>query len=319
MSALLLAAVFLQAPAETAPRPSVVLVVGAGGEAAYEEAFARWAKRWRQAAEQGGAKLLSVGSSEAAGEQTDREKLQAILQAESAKENAGELWLVLLGHGSYDRRRAKFNLRGPDVSATEIKQWLQTSKRSVAVIVCASSSGPFVNKLSAPNRIVISAVKSGYEQNYSRFGDYFSQALLGLEADLDKDQQVSLLEAFLAGSRGAQEFYENQSRLATEHALLDDNGDQKGSPASLFQGVRSKTLPADGAVPDGIRSHQWRLIPSDQERNMSTEVRAKRDALEQRLEALRPQKKALGEEEYYRRLEKIVTPLAELYEANGGE
>ncbi len=44
-------------------------------------------------------------------------------------------------------------------------------------------------------------------------------------ADLDKDGQVSLLEAFLIASRRTLEFYKVEGRIATEHALIDDNGD----------------------------------------------------------------------------------------------
>jgi hypothetical protein len=32
------------------------------------------------------------------------------------------------------------------------------------------------------------------------------------------------------------EFYEADGRLATEHALLDDNGDSLGTPADFFRG-----------------------------------------------------------------------------------
>ena len=53
--------------------------------------------------------------------------------------------------------------------------------------------------------------------------------MAGQKADLDKDDQVSLLEAFLTASVRTAEFYEETSRLATEHALIDDNGDRRSS------------------------------------------------------------------------------------------
>ena len=35
-------------------------------------------------------------------------------------QSAEELWIVFIGHGTFDGRSAKFNLRGPDISADEL-------------------------------------------------------------------------------------------------------------------------------------------------------------------------------------------------------
>ena len=107
------------------------------------------------------------------------------------------------------------------------------------MINCASSSAPFINRLSAPDRVVVTATKSGYELNYARFGDYLSAPSPTPAADLDKDEQTSLLEAFLLASGRVAEFYEQEARLATETALIDDNGDGQGTPAAWFRGVRA--------------------------------------------------------------------------------
>ena len=45
-------------------------------------------------------------------------------------------------------------------------------KRPLAVINCASASAPFINRLAGENRVVITATKSGDEQNFARFGQY---------------------------------------------------------------------------------------------------------------------------------------------------
>src|SRR5687768_17002490 len=108
----------------------------------------------------------------------------------------------------------------------------------MVIVNCASGSGPFMNALSAPQRVVITATKSGQEQNFARFGDYFSSSISAPEADLDKDGQTSVLEVFLSAGHRVTEFYEQESRLATEHSLLDDTGDALGTPADWFQGVR---------------------------------------------------------------------------------
>jgi len=36
------------------------------------------------------------------------------------KESPDELWLVLIGHGTFDGKEAKVNLRGPDLSAADL-------------------------------------------------------------------------------------------------------------------------------------------------------------------------------------------------------
>src|SRR5262249_60020204 len=57
-------------------------------------------------------------------------------------------------------------------------------------------------------------------------------------------------------SRRVAEFYEAEGRLATEHALLDDNGDGLGTPADWFRSVRAVKKVADGASADGLRSEE---------------------------------------------------------------
>src|SRR5206468_3358863 len=128
-----------------------------------------------------------------------------------------------------------------DLSAKQMAELLAPLPRPIILIDNSSSSAPFINELSRPNRIIITATKSGWEQNYTRFGKYFAKSVADPSADLDKDGQVSVLEAFLSASRQVEDFYKSERRLATEHALLDDNGDGKGTPASFFHGVRPGT------------------------------------------------------------------------------
>jgi len=224
------------------------------------------------------------------------------------------LWLVLIGHGTFDGKEAKFNLRGPDCSASELAGWLQPFHRPVAVVNTASASGPFINKLSAPGRVVITATRSGNENNYARFGQYLAEAITDPEADLDKDGQTSLLEAFLIASRRVGEFYQLEGRLATEHALLDDNGDGLGTPADWFRGIRAVKKAKDGAALDGVRAHQFHLIRNEAERNLPPAVRLKRDELELEIARLREAKNQMDEDGYYSSLEKLLLQMARLYE-----
>jgi hypothetical protein len=114
------------------------------------------------------------------------------------------------------------------------------------------------------------------------------------------------------------EYYRTHSQLASEHALLDDNGDKLGTPANWFHGIRATKRAKDGATLDGTRAHQLHLIPSNRERGIPTEIRQRRDQLELSIAALRDQKDKLGEEAYYGQLEKLMVELARLYRSVPG-
>jgi hypothetical protein len=136
-----------------------------------------------------------------------------------------------------------------------------------------------------------------------------------LKADLDKDDQTSLLEAFLMANGGVAEFYKTEARLATEHALLDDNGDKLGTPADFFQGVRAVKSAKAGAQPDGITAAQFVLVKNKKEKQLPAETRARRDQLERDLAALRLKKLQLPEDDYFALLEPLLLEIAKLYES----
>ncbi len=308
------------------PRGDVMLVLGAEGTPEYGRMFAEWAAAWRRAAEGGPWRVWTIGPVD--GEPSDldaarndarvKELLRRALET-AARETDLPLWIVLIGHGTFDGRAARFNLVGEDVTEQELAQWLSALRRPTAVVHCASASGEFLPALSAAGRVVITATKSGAETNFARFGGFIAAAITDPAADLDKDGQVSLLEAFLRAARQTEEHYAAQGLLATEHALLDDNGDGRGTRAEAFAGIRPVRQADSGNTLDGYVAHQWTLIPSDVERQLSPEFRRRRDALELEILRLRELKGMLTEEEYYARLEPLLIDLARLYEQAEGE
>jgi len=293
-------------------RATVMVAVGAAGEAEFGKEFAKWAELWTKAIEKAGAKQVTVGLAPT-NARTDAALLQQALASEPTNSTA-ELWLVLIGHGTFDGHEARFNLRGPDLSATELAGWLKPFQRPIIVINCTAASSPFISKLSAPDRVILTATRSGAEENFAWFGKYLAESVADPEADLDKDGQTSVLEAFILASRRAGEFYKAAGRLATEHALLDDNGDGLGTPADFFSGVRAVKKPAGGGSVDGLRARQIQLVHSEQEQRLPPELRARRNDLEQAVARLRELKGTLPADEYYGRLEKLMLELAKVYE-----
>lgn len=297
-------------PSESKARATLLLVRGADGTEEFGKMFDEWQAEWEAAADEGDVALRVIGADPAA---QPREELRQSI-TDQADGSDRPLWIVLIGHGTWDGRSAKFNLVGPDVSAAEIADWLQSVRRPLAIINCASSSAPFIDRLSSPDRVVITATNSGHEVNFARFGSYFSSAIHGLSADLDKDEQVSLLEAFLTASRRTNAYYEGVQQLATEHALLDDNGDRRGTAEGFFEGLTPSSPAEEGASLDGRRAHLWHLVPSDEERRFPDDFRRQRDELELAIAQLRDTKPELDESDYYDELEKLLVELAELYE-----
>ena len=287
--------------------PTMLIVVGAAGEDEFGQMFDEWAQQWQEACAKGGATAIRVG-----GTTNDFDLVHSNLVTASTNQ-MDEFWLVLIGHGTFDGKEARFNLRGPDLTATDLANWLKPLRPPVAIVDCSSASGAFLAKVSATNRVVITATRSGYEQNFARFGGFISKAISDSQADLDKDGQTSLLEAYLTASRQVAEFYKTEGRLATEHPLLDDNGDGLGTPADWFRGIRAVKRPRDGAAIDGLRAHQFHLVRSGSEQKMAADIRSRRDAIELQIAKLRENKGSLPEDEYYRMLEPLLLDLARLY------
>lgn len=307
------------APAEARETVSLILVQGAPGEPEYGVKFTQQTAAWLKAAERWKTQVLAViggpsATGGAANAETDYQKLRETLAAAPKEGGPDALWIVFHGHGVWNGKEAFFNLQGPDVSASELAEWLKPFTRPVTVINTASSSAPFLQALGGPGRITITATRSGNERNFTRFGWYLAESLDDPEADLDQDGRVSLLELFLRASHRTVEFYQTEGRIVTEHALLDDNGDGLGTPADWFRGVRAVKKPANQtATADGFTAHRTGLQPEEGPA-LSPERRERRDALERELAELRERRDEFPEEEaYLRKLEDVLLRLAAAY------
>jgi hypothetical protein len=297
----------------TGPARTLILAVGAAGEEPFGEEFRSAAKAWQGLAEKQNWQLTTIGL-EADSHVPDRERLrQAIAEGESLQGDA-ELWLVLIGHGTYTGNTAKFNLVGPDVSANDINDWLKPIKVRTAIINCSSSSAPFLTILGAPDRVVITATRSGTEQNYARFGKYLAESLCDMTADVDHDREISLLEVFLAATSRTERFYREEARLATEHALIDDNGDRVGTGGDFYRGVRPAKEAEAGKKIDGRVAAQAILFSAPNAIRLTAEQQSERQRIEGEMDALRSRKGQLSEQAYLDQIEPLLVELSRIYE-----
>src|SRR6266850_3137415 len=234
-----------QAPAD--PNKFAIVVSGVGGEEAYTKKFtAQASKLYEGLTSQLGfaaknvfvlTERSSAGPEDGAGESdatpsrraTAEEVRRAFASIKSAAGADSLVLVVLIGHGSFDNQVAKFNLIGPDLSAKDYAQLISSlPNKKVVFINCSSSSGEFIKPLSSEGRIVITATRGGNEQNATIFAEHFIAGLLDDSADADKSGRISVLEAFNYATKLTADWYKQKNRLATEHALIDDNGDGTG-------------------------------------------------------------------------------------------
>src|SRR4051794_32346226 len=108
LSALALAFWTSFAPASqrsTNSQTTVILVIGAAGETEFGTNFMHQAGLWDQVCQKAGCGEIKLGLDSAT---NDCERLKQILAAEP-KEGPNELWLILIGHGTFDGKEARFN------------------------------------------------------------------------------------------------------------------------------------------------------------------------------------------------------------------
>jgi hypothetical protein len=211
------------------------------------------------------------------------------------------IFIALIGHGSFDSQEAKFNLVGPDLIAKDYAALINgLPTRRVVFINCASASGEFVKPLSSPDRLIISATRSGNEQNVTIFAEFFIKGLTESAADTDKNGRTSLLEAFNYATKLTADWYKQKGRLATEHALLDDNGDGAG---------HEKEESGDGAIAKTTYLDSKTMAEASADAEVIKWLEDKQQ-LEIDIEKLKARKSDMKIEEYETELERLLVELA---------
>ena len=316
---------WLSSASAFAQAPRLAVVVGLAGDPEHGELFQRWAATLVDAAGRlGVAKehivYLADKPDVDPARTTGRSTRDDVVKAFGALAAAGPedpVFVVLIGHGTFDGKVAKFNLPGPDMTPADFEPLLKRLKSTHVVFVnTASASGPFVEALAAPGRTIVAATRTGAERFATLFGGYFADALAGTEADADKNRRVSVLEAFTYATREVTTAYEREGIMLTEHAILSDNGKREGTAAPTPDGEQGRVASVLSLGP----GESTDPLPADPKlRGLYVE---RRD-IERRIEALKLLKESMPPERYAAELEKLATALAlktrEIREAEGKE
>jgi len=280
-----------------------VTVAGLGGEPDYEQRFTATAMDLDKVFKaSSGAHVYTL-----TGAQATKARLSETLATISRQAKPeDDLILTLIGHGSYDGVEYKFNLVGPDITATELASLCdKVQARRQLIVNTTSASGGSVAGLERLGRGVIAATKNGTEKNATVFARYWAEALQDPTADVDKSDSISAMEALTYADKQTAAFYESQKRLATEHPVFEDTGHGEAVKVSAAEG-REGALLASLTV---VRIGAAQTAMNDPAKR---ELMLKKEDLEQQIDALKYQKAAMEPGEYKKQLTAALLELAKV-------
>lgn len=221
-----------------------------------------------------------------------------------------QLFIFMVGHGTYDGDWSKFNLVGPDLRDIDFAQLLgELRTKKIILVNTASTSGAFIRKLSGGERIIITATKSGNEYHETTFADFFLDAIVTEEADLNKDRRISMLEAFKYTKNQQDTWYKDNRRLRTEHPLLDDNADGKGSQ-EVDNGTDGLWASRVFLGPISVELQSILTKPKSETYTPLDSLRVQKVRLEQEIEDLKAKKSQMEFDRYISELETLLVRLA---------
>ena len=293
-------------PASAAGDRYALIVAGASGGPAYAEQYERWVETLSRTLVDElrfePTHVIALTDVPDAGRASTAANVrQTLVRLRREVGPDGLLLTVLIGHGTYDGLDAKFNLVGPDLEAAEWASLLQGIRGRVVFVNSTSASFPFLERLSSPGRIVVTATDSAAQRFDTVFAEYFAAAFAADEADIDKNGRVSVWEAFAAASAGVRRHYQQRGQLATERALLDDTGDGVGREAAAQgeDGALARRTYLDTPHPGAE--------PTD---DLLVDLLQRRASLAAEVEELQIKKAFMSPAEYAREFERLMIALA---------
>ena len=300
-------------------RSHLVVIVGAAGGDVYQQVFHNWAVQLIDAAvdELGltPEQVTYLGENpeldpEKMAGQSSRENVEHTftrLASETGPDD--QIFVVLIGHGSGEGERSRFNIPGRDITAVEYDAMLDLFvTQKIGFVNTASASGDFTTVLSGPNRVIVTATRDGRQYNQTVFPRFFVEAFAQDVADLDKDERVSLLEAYTYASREVKRFYEDDGRMLTETSQLEDSGDGEGSYEPLpgeTDGALARRMFLDNPM-STLNTAAGLTTDDPQLRALYVDQRG----LREQIEGLKLLKSSMDPELYDTELEKLLISMA---------
>jgi hypothetical protein len=285
-----------------------MILSGASGGDAYAQKYDRWrativstlGEKFGYPAER--LRVLAETESEGVLKAT-RENVQRVLA--DLRKRLGrddQLLILLIGHGtSLDGEDAKFNLVGPDLSASEWAELVKPLPGHLVFVNTTGASFPFLQKLAGRGRVILTATDSAAQQFETVFPEYFVNAFTDAAADANKDGRVSLWEAFSFASASVRQWFEQKGQLPTERPLLDDTGAGVGREA-INPGTDGQT-----AGRTFLEAEAGGAAPADAPIGALEKRRAE---LEAQIENLKARKSSLAPDQYEAELERLLLELA---------
>jgi hypothetical protein len=222
-----------------------------------------------------------------------------------------DIYIILFGHGSFDGKNTVLNIPRKDLKDEDYANLVQSlSARKIIFINTSSCSGPFIEKLSAPNRIIITATKTGTERNETIFPKFLVEAMAGNASDQDKNGNLSVFETFLYASERTIAWYKQNNHLATEHPLLEDKGDKVAYKAEELAenaegGLASVTYLLN-------RSRTATISASGSSDSTYLKLLSGLDEVNQAIDLLKAEKSQYSEQDYLAKLEPLIIRLAKI-------
>lgn len=308
-SAFIVAVLLLTNPVPSSADQRYALIVsGAAGGPEYVTQYDRWStqlsKTLIEALKFDPARVTVLSDTSRPADVATAENVRRVITSIASRMTRDDVFFILLiGHGTFDGTDAKFNLVGPDLESADWSALLKAVPGRAILVNTSSASFPFLERLSGPRRVIITATDSPAQRYDTVFPEYFIRALTDPGADLDKNERVSIWEAFAAASSAVRRHYQQRGQLSTERALLDDNGDGAGNEV---------TTPGD----DGSVASRTYLDESRPDAQPTDEVLLKllqrKATLEAEVEDLKIRRQFLPPGEYAKEFERLMIELSQV-------
>jgi hypothetical protein len=267
-----------------------LIVGGLGGEPTYDEQFAKDTEELAAVARRTtAASRVTVLKGAAA---TRDAVVSGFESLHTRTKPADSVVVILVGHGSYDGEAYKLNLPGPDIDGEELGKLLAAlPARSQLVVNATSASGAVLEKWAAEGRTLITATRSGFERNATRFAQHFAAALAAGSADINKNGAITAQEAFDYASRSVADSFEKDGALATEHPQIAGGAAGRITVARLASAGPAEPVATNPAVAALV---------------------AEREKLDAEIEALRGRRESMANDAYLTELQRLLVALAEV-------